>query len=101
MTLTNNELKAIAITLKGIKYPDTNNKFILEVYYGIFFRGLEEQLKVDRKKLKQKLENMQIQCPQQFEFLVNKMRDCWDKEYGEEELLARLSQLGLTNTISF
>lgn len=96
--LTNNELMAVAISMYGIRYPDTEEKFILEVYYGVFFKGLAEELEVNRETLRQKLEHMQKQCPQEFSFLMDKMKDCWDKDYKKEDLLIRLSELGLTGT---
>lgn len=98
-TLTNNELQAIAIAMKDIKYPDTQRKFILEAYYGIFFKNLAQQLGVDGETVKQKLEHMQVTYPQKFEFIVDKMKIFWDTNFDGDELLTRLYQLDLVNKI--
>lgn len=93
--LTADELQAIAIALHGIKYPDSYRKFILEVYYGIFFRELSNKFQVNDDILKQKLEDMQINHPQQFKNIFEKMRLFWDTEPTETQLRARLYELGL------
>lgn len=93
--LTTDELQAIAITMHGIKYPDTDRKFILEAYYGIFFRELTDKFQVDNNIVKQKLENMQINYPQQFKNIVKKMKIFWDTQPAETELVIRLSELQL------
>lgn len=93
--LTSNELQAIAITMRGIKYPDTDRNFVLEAYHGIFFRKLADKFQVNDTIVKQKLENMQVNRPQQFQILFEKMKIFWDTQPSETELIVRLSELKL------
>lgn len=93
--LTADELQAIAITLHGIRYPDSDKKFIMEIYYGIFFRELSNKFQVNNNTLKQKLENMQINHPHQFKNILEKMKVFWDTNPAENHLRARLYELGL------
>lgn len=93
-TLTINELQAIAISIRGIRYPRNSKGFIFEVYNGIFFQKLGDIYQVDDKIVKQKLEKMLIQYPQQFQFLYEKMNVFWD-EREETSLVARLAELKL------
>ena len=94
-TLSTNELQAIAMTMQGIKYPDTGKKFILEVDYGIFFRKLSNKFQINSDAIKQKLENMQVEHPQQFNNLMKKMQEFWDTKPEEKDLIVRLSELKL------
>lgn len=94
-SLTTNELQAIAIAMRGIRYPDSNRKFILEVYHGIFFRKIANIFQINDNTVKQKLENMQTNHPQQFKVLFDKMKIFWDTQPSETELVARLSELKL------
>ncbi|BDA76031.1 hypothetical protein CAL7716_101970 (plasmid) [Calothrix sp. PCC 7716] len=95
-TLTVNELKAIAVTLSDIKYPPDAENFIMEIWTGIFFDKLNEKFEnVNDTIVKQKLENMLNNHPQQFQILYNKMKIVLLAKLNEQELVPKFLELNL------
>lgn len=94
-TLTDNELKAIAISLKDIEYPPDTENFIMEVWTGIFFKNIEEKLQVNDNVVKQKLEKMIDNNPQQFQILYEKMKIVLSSRPSEDELIPKFLELKL------
>lgn len=94
-TLTANELKAIAVTLSDIAYPPDAENFIMEIWTGIFFDGLNEKFEVNDTIIKQKLEKMLNNNPQQFKILYEKMKIILSSGLKLEDLVPKFLELKL------
>ncbi|BAZ18359.1 hypothetical protein NIES4071_102440 (plasmid) [Calothrix sp. NIES-4071] len=94
-TLTVNELKAIAIVLSDIDYPPDAENFIMEIWTGIFFDGLSEKLEVNDTTIKQKMEMILNNYPQQFQILYDKMKIVLSLNLDEQELVPKFLELKL------
>lgn len=95
LTLTENELKAIATSLNDIAYPSDAENFIMEVWTGIFFNGLNEEFEVNDTIIKQKLEIMLSNHPQQFQILYDKIKIVVSSELNIQNLVPKFLELKL------
>ena len=90
---TEKELLAIALTLKDKKVFPSQELFSLEVKYGIAFNQLDEKYQVDEVELEERISQLKVQEPAEFEKLYLAMETFWEVEVVS--LQERLRELKL------